>query len=120
MRFLGSVYTPWPCWSIAASPDADKAEVSAFLAALQPYVREFDSEASRAGPAVEFVSETFGQKPEDVREWLKSVKWEQDLAQVSEGVLKTTLVTLEKAGVVMDSSYKIGDFVNTDVAEVVA
>lgn len=120
VRFIGSVYTPWPCWSIAASPNANNKEVSAFLEALQPYVRKFDSEESRAGPAVEFVSKTFGQQPEDVKEWLKSVKWEHNLDEVSEGVLKTTLETLEKAGVVKDAKYDIKDFVNTDVAKVVA
>lgn len=113
---------PWPCWSIAAAPAADKTAVSAFLSALQPHVVEFDSEASRAGPAIDFVEKTFGQQRADVEEWLKTVKYEHALAEVSEGVVRKTLGVLQEAGVVPKEGqqWEMATFVDTDVATVVA
>lgn len=110
---------PWPCWSIAAARTAPKPAVTTFLADLQPYVRNFDSAESRAGPAVDYVVETFGQQRADVEEWLKTVKWEANLAEVSEGVVRKTLGVLEKAGVVKPGDYPIDMFVDGDVAKVV-
>lgn len=83
-------------------------------------MRSFDSAESRSGPAVDYVVETFGQQRTDVEEWLKTVKWEHDLAEVSEGVLRKTLGVLEKAGVVKPGDYPTDAFVDTDVATVVA
>lgn len=137
VRFIGSVYSesaflfpfgpqltsaPWPCWSIAAAPAADKASVSAFLAALQPHVVDFDSEASRAGPAVDFVEKTFGQQRADVEDWLKTVKYEHQLAEVSELVVRKTLGVLQEAGVVPKEGqeWDMATFIDTDVAKVVA
>ncbi|KAL1407251.1 hypothetical protein Q8F55_006669 [Vanrija albida] len=132
VRFIGSVETPWPSWSFAASTKADDDAVARFLASLQPHVREFDSAASRDGAAVAFVSQTFGQKPEDVKDWLQTVKWEHHLPEVSRSVVFTTLTyvcqiggadpsVLEKAGVVKprEGGWKVDAFVNTGVAKIV-
>jgi hypothetical protein len=37
------------------------------------------------------VTEYFGHQREDVVEWLKTVKWEEQLAQVEEKVVRDTL-----------------------------
>lgn len=68
---------------------------------------------------MDFVVETFGQQRVDVEEWLKTVKWEHNLAEVSQGVVQKTLGVLEKAGVVKDGDYPIDMFVDTDVAAIV-
>lgn len=130
MRFIGSVYSkcpsrsnltpaPWPCWSIAAARTADPSAVSAFLAALQPHVVRFNSPESRAGPAVDFVEQTFGQKKEDVVEWLATVRWEERLAEVSEETVRKTLEVLEKAGVVKAQKWEMGMFVDDKVATII-
>ncbi|BEI81260.1 hypothetical protein CcaverHIS002_0204200 [Cutaneotrichosporon cavernicola] len=121
VRFIGSVYTPWPCWSIAAAPAANKEAVKTFLSKLQPHVIDFDSEASRAGPAIDFVEKTFGQQRTDVEEWLKTVKWEHRLAEVSEAVVRKTLGVLQEAGVVPKEGqqWDMATFVDTDVAKIV-
>jgi protoporphyrinogen oxidase len=113
---------PWPCWSIAAARTASSPQVAAFLAALQPHVVRFNSPKSRAGPAIEFVHETFGQQKEDVVEWLTSVKWEERLPEVSEETVRKTLAVLEKAGVVQprEGGWDMDMFVNREVATVVA
>jgi hypothetical protein len=83
-------------------------------------VVRFNSAESRAGPAVEYVAKTFGQKSEDVVEWLATVRWEERLAEVSEEVVRKTLAGLEAAGVVKGQEWELGAFVNTDVAKLVA
>ncbi|WVR04750.1 hypothetical protein IAU60_001761 [Kwoniella sp. DSM 27419] len=121
VRFIGSVYTPWPCWHIAASPSAPTDQLSAFLAALQPYVRRFNSPEAREKDDVDFVTSYFGHQREDVVEWLSTVRWEEDLAQVKEDVVRETLRVLAKAGVVKPEAEQldIATFVNTQVAQVV-
>ncbi|WOO85096.1 uncharacterized protein LOC62_06G008595 [Vanrija pseudolonga] len=121
VRFIGSVETPWPSWSFAASTKANDHAVANFLSALQPHVREFDAPSSREGPDIAFVSRTFGLTEEDTKEWLQTVKWEHHLPEVSEAVVRTALTVLEKAGVVKprEGGWKIDQFVNTAVAKVV-
>ncbi|KAL0243563.1 hypothetical protein I308_105530 [Cryptococcus tetragattii IND107] len=121
VRFIGSVYTPWPCWHIAASPSVPSSTVKTFLASLQPYVQHFNSTEARVSEDIEFVHNFFGHKKEDVAEWLQSVKWEEQLAEVKEDVVKETLAVLRKAGVVPEGAenMKLEDIVNTEVATIV-
>ncbi|KIR54526.1 hypothetical protein I315_03012 [Cryptococcus gattii Ru294] len=121
VRFIGSVYTPWPCWHIAASPSVPSSTVKTFLASLQPYVQHFNSPDARVSEDIEFVHNFFGHKKEDVAEWLQSVKWEEQLAEVKEDVVKETLAVLRKAGVVSEGAenMKLEDIVNTEVATIV-
>lgn len=121
VRFIGSVYTPWPCWHIAASPSVPSSTIKTFLASLQPYVQHFNSPEARASEDIEFVHNFFGHKKEDVAEWLQSVKWEQRLAEVKKDVVKETLAVLSKAGVIPEDAenMKLQDIVNTEVATIV-
>jgi len=82
---------PWPCWSIAAAAAADPTPVKSFLSELQPYVRRFNSAEARQKDDVDFVVNYFGHRREDVEEWLQTVKWEENLAEVKEKVIKDTL-----------------------------
>ncbi|WWC86776.1 uncharacterized protein L201_001655 [Kwoniella dendrophila CBS 6074] len=121
VRFIGSVYTPWPCWHIAASPSASSQKIQTFLESLQPYVQNFNSEKAREKEDIDFVTSYFGHQREDVIEWLKTVKWEEEILQVKESVVRETLRVLAKAGVVKLEAEKldIDTFVNTEVARIV-
>lgn len=60
--------TPWPSWLIAAHPERAPADaLRPFLGTLSTYVREFNSEANRAGPNVEFIKDKFGYPEEDIQ-----------------------------------------------------
>jgi O-methyltransferase involved in polyketide biosynthesis len=61
------------------------------LNALQPYVRKFNSAEAREKDDLDFVVDYFGHQRQDVEEWLKTVKWEEHLAEVDEKVIKQTL-----------------------------
>jgi hypothetical protein len=85
------ISAPWPCWSIAAAASADAPQIKSFLSELQPYVRHFNSAEAREKDDVDFVVNYFGHRREDVEEWLQTVKWEENLAEVEEQVIKDTL-----------------------------
>ncbi|WWC59579.1 uncharacterized protein I303_102136 [Kwoniella dejecticola CBS 10117] len=121
VRFIGSVYTPWPCWHIAASPSTSSESIKTFLLSLQPYVQNFNSPQAREKDDIDFVHSYFGHDKEDVKEWLKSVKWEEHLLEVKEDIVRETLRVLAKAGVVKPESAElsIDTFVNTQVASVI-
>jgi hypothetical protein len=76
---------------IAASPSADATEVSQFLSDLGEYTTEFDSNPKRESENVGYVAKTFGQREEDVQEWLGTVAWYHDLLSVERKVFTETL-----------------------------
>lgn len=84
-------------------------------------MQHFNSPEARVSEDIEFVHNSFGHKKEDIAEWLQSVKWEEQLAEVKEDVVKETLAVLRKAGVVPEGTenMKLEDIVNTEVATIV-
>ncbi|PPR05794.1 hypothetical protein CVT24_006849 [Panaeolus cyanescens] len=118
-RFIGSVPTPWPSWLIAAHPErASTSTVKAFLDGLTKFVTEFDSDANREGPNVDFIEAKFGYPKEDIQAWLKTVGYPKDCSAIPETVIQETLSVLEKAGVVTrpEGGFEVTNFVNTDIA----
>ncbi len=83
VRFIGSVPTPWPSWTIAASTntalaegDARGAVLAEFLSRLQQSIHEFANPETRAsGKAKQFIVNHHGYKEEDVESWLNTVRW---------------------------------------------
>ena len=106
IRFIGSVPTPWPSWSIASStPTLSSADsrqaVRTFLGELQASVRHFDSAAARAEEDVAFIQQEFGYERADVEAWLNTVGYESELEGMDTDMVVRTLGALEKAGVVV-------------------
>ncbi|KAM6504332.1 periplasmic binding protein-like II [Amanita muscaria] len=121
VRFIGSVPTPWPSWMIVAHQSTERAPVEAvqrFLLNLTRYVRRFDSEENRASSNIPFIKEKFGYPEEDIKAWLKTVRYPEDCITVSRQVIHDTLSILEKAGVVTapPSGFQLNDFVETNIA----
>jgi hypothetical protein len=76
---------------IAAHPSPARAPPSSlisFLDRLTSFVRAFDSTENRASADVEFIKEKFGYPEEDVKDWLKTVKWTWDTREVRENVIR--------------------------------
>lgn len=106
VRFIGSVPTPWPSWSIAASTPTlaaaeSRAAVRTFLSALQEYVVRFDSAEARVSDNIDFIEQEFGYERADVEAWLGTVGYESELEGMDEAMIVSTLGALEKAGVVV-------------------
>jgi len=90
----------------------------AFLEILTTYVVSFDAPDNRAGPNVEFIKDTFGYCEEDVRAWLKTVRYPQNCSAIPEKVITDTLATLERAGVVSapeGQQFDVKTFIDTSV-----
>jgi hypothetical protein len=93
-RFIGSVPTPWPSWLIAAHPSESRcpsATLKSFLSTLSEHVRSFDSAAKRETENVEYIVKNWDYKEEDVKAWLKTVKYPADCSQIPEKVITDTL-----------------------------
>lgn len=96
-RRLDDCPTPWPCFVIAFKEDfleKHSGEVKKLLQSLNEITRDFKNK-----PEVEnLISERYGQKPEDVREWLKRTEWSQqqigdeDLDRVQEELKELALI----------------------------
>ncbi|KAK0559879.1 hypothetical protein OC844_004121 [Tilletia horrida] len=80
VRFIGSVPTPWPSWTIAASADvASSPELKEFLTKLQGYMSSFATpERVADGSASTYIQSEFKYDKEDVETWLDSVRWAGD------------------------------------------
>jgi len=75
-RRLADIPTPWPCFVIAFKEDFLKenaAEVKKLLDTINGITKDF-----KKTPDLEnIIAERYGQKPEDVREWLQRTEWSQ-------------------------------------------
>jgi hypothetical protein len=67
---IGSVFTPWPSWLIAAHPSTDRAptdDLNRFLEALSKYVNRFKA-ADNLNASLEFLKDKFKyQAEEDIK-----------------------------------------------------
>lgn len=121
VRFIGSVPTPWPSWTIAASANTalKHPKLDEFLSKLQESIRSFANPSTRSkGDVRDFIVNHHGYKVEDVESWLETVRWAGEETKNPEGLkvpktgqntstqsvsrdtIKETLEVLEKAGVV--------------------
>lgn len=118
VRFIGSVPTPWPSWTIAASTSVDDALLSTFLTRLHEAIQAFANPDTRAsGAAADWIVNHHGYQRADVLAWLDTVRWSGEqtpnpatscihhgqnatTCTVSKDVLTNTLDVLDKAGVV--------------------
>lgn len=126
VRFIGSVPTPWPSWTIAASqntalfPDHPTAAILPdFLSRLQESIKQFaNPETRKSGAAKAFIIHHHGYKEDDVDSWLETVRWAGEETDnppglkvpttgqntsthtISRATITQTLDVLEKAGVV--------------------
>lgn len=97
IRFIGSVPTPWPSWSIVASAvvlesDERKDALRSFLANLTSSVHAFDVADARASTSKEFIKKQFGYPEEDVVAWLDQVSYPKiGLEHVERETIEKTL-----------------------------
>lgn len=102
VKFIGSVPTPWHSWMIAAHNDESRApqtDVSAFLRNLSLYVKQFDSPEKREKDDVDYIHRNFGYEVEDIKAWLDTVKYPQDVSYILEESIERTINILVTASV---------------------
>ncbi|KAG8859338.1 hypothetical protein FRB96_004553 [Tulasnella sp. 330] len=117
VRFIGSVPTPWPSWSIAAHISTTRAPIDAvitFVATLNSYVTDFNSQASRVQKNVDYIKKHFKYPEEDIRAWLRTVEYPEDCTKLDGAMICKTLATLADTGVVVrpEAGFVIESFTN--------
>lgn len=141
VRFIGSVPTPWPSWTIACSSailssESGRASLDAFLQRLATSITSFSSDADAARS---FVQSEMGYEPADVASWFERVRWAGDAranptlpegekhpngqsthtSSVSKETLESTLDVLQQAGVVSkpEAGWQWSNFVDEKTSE---
>lgn len=105
IKRIGEIYTPWPSWVVTVRLDvaANKAAVSKFLASVRRGVAYF---LEHPAEAVEHISTELNYTAEDAREWLKTVKFNEQIGENSidwASVVENTATVLQTAGVILHS-----------------
>ncbi|MFS4456969.1 substrate-binding domain-containing protein [Maribacter sp. 2304DJ31-5] len=97
-RRLGDCPTPWPCFMIVAT-DAFLSENSAVLRNILGVINRYTMEFKHIPSIDRTLANRYGQKPEDIQEWLGLTQWSQQqmtavtLRKVQETLLELGLIT---------------------------
>lgn len=104
IKRIGEIYTPWPSWVITATnktlenPDV----IKKFISGLNKGIAHFEKNKEEA---VEFISENLDYSKEDAREWLKTVKFNEEIGVAPidwDNLIHKTSALLKLAGVLQD------------------
>ncbi|PRT53942.1 hypothetical protein B9G98_01562 [Wickerhamiella sorbophila] len=94
IKRVGEIYTPWPSWVISASPDVDSGSLKAFVDAVNEGIAYFRSHPDEA---ISYITSNLDYSEEDARNWLKTVKFSDDCAAISNELVQSTLDILKPA-----------------------
>ncbi|KAL8965803.1 MAG: hypothetical protein Q9197_006321 [Variospora fuerteventurae] len=109
IKKVGEIYTPWSSWKIVARDELlGGKEVEEALEKLNAGVKWFREHKEEA---VKYISEELDYEEEDAREWMKTVRFAEDVRGVERGVVEETLETLKKAGALMDAGRPLEEWV---------
>lgn len=109
MRFIGSLPTPWPSWTIAASRNTalgtQKSVLQAFLARLDATIQAFANPTTRQdGSLHAFIESVHHYKPEDVAAWASTVRWAGEVTPDPAGIEPTDAQALSTNAYTLSSS----------------
>ncbi|CAH7673274.1 hypothetical protein PPACK8108_LOCUS8156 [Phakopsora pachyrhizi] len=125
VRFIGNVPTPWSSWSIAASSEtiaSNKQSLIDFLERLDQSISRFGRlNEIRSDEHIDFVKETFHLEEEDVKEWMKGVRYTDSCRSISTSTLQETVKVLGLAGIIENhEKVKVPeDLVDLEIAKTV-
>jgi hypothetical protein len=95
IKRIGEIYTPWSSWKIVArEPDDNRIEEA--MEKINEGIRHFKENPEEA---VRYISTELDYSEEDAREWLKTVRFAEDVRGVDNAVIDKTIEILRKAGV---------------------
>lgn len=106
IKRIGEIYTPWSSWKIVAanhlltpkrgSKPSLAPELEDVLEKVNKGVKHFEENVEEA---IKFIITKLDYSEEDAREWLKTVKFSQQVKGVDKAVVEKTVGILQKAGV---------------------
>ncbi|KAL8757503.1 MAG: hypothetical protein Q9184_004183 [Pyrenodesmia sp. 2 TL-2023] len=102
IKKLGEIYTPWSSWKIVAREElVGGRAVEEVLEKLNEGIKWFREHEEEA---VEYISQELDYEEEDAREWIKGVRFADDVRAVRRSMLEKTVDTLRVAGVIGEGS----------------
>ncbi|MFM9006643.1 MAG: substrate-binding domain-containing protein [Flavobacteriales bacterium] len=103
LKRIGEVYTPWPCFVIAARDEVLAADTN-LLHALLPIIQARATELKNSPDAAEVLAWRYALKKDQVEAWLHQTDWAisssihaNDIQNTVETLLELNLVTSEEA-----------------------
>ncbi|GAB5593197.1 hypothetical protein Unana1_08097 [Umbelopsis nana] len=116
IKRIGQITPPWPAFCFAANTeilDKDSHGVQKAIEAINKAAKLFIAQKDKE--SVEHIMRILDYQEADVREWFKTVSYEDDMRNVSRKALDVTVETLIKAGVIK-SPVKAEDLVDSRIA----
>lgn len=101
LKRVGEIYTPWPSWLITARKDVAAEDIAALVEKLNQGVQHYHKNREEA---IDYISTTMHYSKEDAQEWMKTVRFADDVRGVKADMVDSTVATLQKAGVLKDSA----------------
>ncbi|KAL8936731.1 MAG: hypothetical protein Q9216_004772 [Gyalolechia sp. 2 TL-2023] len=109
IKKVGEIYTPWSSWKIVArSSLIGGRELEEVFEKLNAGVRYFKEHGEEA---VRYISSELDYGEDDAREWMRGVRFAEDVRGVRRGVLGKTVESLKKAGVLGESGREMEEWV---------
>lgn len=121
IKRIGEIYTPWPSWVVTVNQkvlDARKADIQGFLAAVKKGIAYF---LQNPEAAVDHILTNLNYSAEDAREWLKTVKFNEQIGLKEiewDRVVKNTASVLKVAGVLTGSEDEIDSSLKAQITSV--
>ncbi|KAI4137737.1 MAG: hypothetical protein L6R39_007128 [Caloplaca ligustica] len=98
IKQVGEIYTPWSSWKIVAQSGlAGTGELNEVFEKVNAGIKYFGEHQEEA---VRYISQELDYEEGDAREWLKTVRFAEDVRGVKRSVVEKTVGVLRKAGVV--------------------
>ncbi|KAK9457359.1 hypothetical protein V1511DRAFT_165514 [Dipodascopsis uninucleata] len=99
IKYIGSILTPWPSWTITARTEvASTPEVARLLEAVNQGIEYFRANQEEA---FKYISTNLDYTEEDARAWAKTVRFSENVSMVDLPVLiERTADILQKAGAI--------------------
>lgn len=94
IKRVGEIYTPWSSWKIV-SRDPEDGRIEEMMEKINSGVRHFKENPEEA---VRYISTDLDYSEEDAREWMKTVKFAEDVRGVDTTIINKTIEILRKAG----------------------
>ncbi|KAG2173040.1 hypothetical protein INT44_007013 [Umbelopsis vinacea] len=120
IKRIGQITPPWPAFCFAASTsllEEDSEGVKKALAAINKATKLFIAQKDKE--SVEHIMRILDYQEVDVREWFKTVRYQDNLRDVSRKAFDVTVETLIKAGVI-EKPLSAEELVDSDIANIIA
>ena len=97
---IGEIYTPWASWMITSRKSVLD-QMPTLLESINKGVRHYRENADEA---VKHITATMHYSEDDAREWMKTVKFADDVRGVEDKTISNTIDILRKAGVLDENA----------------